>query len=144
MFIHYIKGFETVILVAKLDDLYYDDDNNNVVGSGSTSVTLRDLCCIHGNCSCSSLHSVLANLTSNVLINITTDVELFSIISIVKLSNVMITGHNYPTVNCNNSGGLHFISCYNCTIEGIIWKDVVLEVTLVLRIIELTPGLFFS
>ena len=122
LFIHNIEGFETVILVAELDDIYFDDDKDNVVGNGSTSITLKDLCCVTGNCSCSSLYSALANLTSNVLINITTDVELFSIIPIVNLSNIMITGQNYPTVNCNNSGGLHFLSCYNCTIEGITWE----------------------
>ena len=31
-------------------------------------------------------------------------------------------GHNNPTVYCNNYGGLHFISCYNCTIKGITWN----------------------
>ena len=25
-------------------------------------------------------------------------------------------------MNCNNSGGLYLMSCYNCTIEGITWK----------------------
>ena len=48
--------------------------------------------------------------------------ELSSIIPLVDLTNITITGHNNPTVNCNDSGGLHFISCYNCTIEGINWK----------------------
>ena len=80
------------------------------------------VCCIYGNCSCPSLYIALANLTSNVLINVTTDVELSSIISLVNLANITITGHNNPTVNCNNSGGLHFMSCYNCTIEGITWE----------------------
>ena len=124
LFIHYTEGFETVILVAELDNMYFDDDKDNVVGSGSTSVMFSDLCCVHGNCSCSSLYSALAILTSNIMINITTDVELSSSIPIVNLSNIMITGHghNYPTVHCNNSGGLHFISCNNCTIEGIIWE----------------------
>ena len=117
LFIYCSEGFETVILVAEVDD-----DKDNAVGSDSTSIMFRDLCCVHGNCSCSSLYSALANLTSNVLINITTDVELSSIIPIVNLSNIMIAGHNFPTVNCNNSGGLHFMSCYNCRIEGIIWE----------------------
>ena len=70
----------------------------------------------------SSLCNALDNLTSNVFINITTDVELSSIIPIVNLTNITISGHNNPTVYCNNSGGLHFISCYNCTIEGITWE----------------------
>ena len=33
-------------------------------------------CCIYENCSCNSLNDALDNLTSNVLINITTDVTL--------------------------------------------------------------------
>ena len=90
--------------------------------SGRTLNIFRRSCCIYGNCSCQSLYSALANLTSNVLINITTDVELSSIIQRVNLANITITGYNNPTVNCNNSGGLHFISCSNCTIEGITWK----------------------
>ena len=110
LFIHYIERFERVIVVAEsgVTDINFDD--------------VRGSCCVHGNFSCSSLYSALANLTSNVLINITTDVELSSIIPIVDLSNIMIIGHNYPIVNCNNSGGLHFMSCYNCTIEGITWE----------------------
>ena len=46
---------------------------------------------------------------------------LSSIILLVDLANITITGHNNPTVNCDGSGGLQFISCYNCTIEGITW-----------------------
>ena len=102
LFIQYVEG---VIVANKSDDR---DD--------------RIVCCTYGNCSCASLYSALANLTSNSLINIMTDVELSSIISLVDLANIAITGHNNPTVDCNNSGGIHFISCYNCTIEGITWK----------------------
>ena len=46
---------------------------------------------------------------------------LSSIVPLVDLTNITITGHNNPTVNCNISGGLHFISCRNCVIEGITW-----------------------
>ena len=103
LFIQYVEG--SVITVNKSDV-----HDNHVV------------CCIYGNCSCPSLHSALAHLTSNVVINVTTDVELSSIISLVNLVNITITGHNNPTVNCNNSGGLHFMSCYNSTIQGITWE----------------------
>ena len=80
------------------------------------------VCCIYGNCSCPSLYSALTNLTNNVLINITTDVELSSIIPLVDLATITITGHNNPTVDCNNSGGIQFMLCYNCTVEGITWE----------------------
>ena len=118
VFIQYIEGFDKVIVVTESRDDIIDQDETvtRTMRSG------RNSCCIYGNCSCQSLYSALANLTSNVLINIKTDVELSSIIQRVNLANVTITGYNNPTVNCNNSGGLHFISCNNCTIEGITWK----------------------
>ena len=96
----------------------------NATGSGSESHIFEDLLtlrCIYGKGFCPSLYTALANLTSIVLINITTDVELFSIIPLADLANITITGHNNPTVNCNSSGGLHIISCHNCIIEGITW-----------------------
>jgi len=129
LFIQYVKGIERVIIVTEsdvLDDLIRGDEGNNVRAKtkGSGSDPFRNSCCIYSNCSCPSLYNVLANynLTSNVLINITTDVKLPTIISLINLSNISIIGHNNPTVNCNNSGGLHFISCNNCTIEGITWE----------------------
>ena len=67
-------------------------------------------------------YNKLVHLTSNSLINITYDVTISSIIPLVGLSNITILGHNNPTVYCNNYGGLHFMSCNNCTIEGITWK----------------------
>ena len=121
LFIQYVEGFETVIVVSESDVIRYDKD---ILATGAIDNGLcvfENLCCIYGNCSCPSLYNALTNLTSNVLINITTDVVLSSIIPLVDLANITITGHNNPTVNCNDSGGLHFISCNNCTIEGITW-----------------------
>ena len=76
---------------------------------------------MYGNCSCNSLDYALANLTGNVLINITTDVTLSSLVKPSNLKSVSIVGHNNPTVNCTNIGGIHFISCHNCIIQGITW-----------------------
>ena len=128
--IHYTEGFERVIIVTEsdviIDDLFTDDNGDDIstraIGSGSALDTYTNPCCAYENCSCPSLYNALDNLTGNVLINITTDVELPSIIPIIGIFNIAITGHNSPIVYCNNSGGLHFISCYNCTIEGITWE----------------------
>ena len=110
----HVKGFEREIVVAK----------SNITHDSSDTETDYALCCVYGNCTCSSLYNALTNLTSNTLVNITTDVKLSSIISIpADLVNISITGHNNPIVYCNNSGGLHFVSCHNCTIAGIIWKQ---------------------
>ena len=126
----YIEGFERVIVVTEsdvtTDILFSDDDGDGVtaraIGSGSDSNTFKKSCCVYGYCSCPTLYNAIANLTSSVIINVTADVELSSIIPIVGLSNIAITGYNNPTVYCNNSGGLHFMSCDNCTIEGITWE----------------------
>ena len=66
-------------------------------------------------------HNALTNLTNNSVINITTNVELLQIITVVGFTNISITGHNDSIVNCKNRGGLSIALCYNCTIEGIIW-----------------------
>ena len=68
------------------------------------------------------LYNKLVHLTNNSLINITNDITLSSIIRLVGHSNITILGHNSPTVYCNIYGGLHLMSCYNCTIEGIRWE----------------------
>ena len=72
----------------------------------------------YGDC---LFHDALVNLTNNTVINITTNVELLQIIKVVGFANISITGHNNPIVNCKNHGGLHIVSCNNCTIEGITW-----------------------
>ena len=115
----FIQGSERVIA----DEITNDEGvlATSAVDSANDSYISDNSCCVNGYCSCLSLNNVLANLTSNVLVNITTDVMLSSIITLVDLVNITITGYNNPTVNCNNSGGLHVISCDNCTIEGIAW-----------------------
>ena len=129
LFIQYIEGFDRVIVVNGSDipdDLISHDEDTlaaSATGSGSGSYAFDNSCCIYGNCSCPSLYNALTSLTSSVLINITTDMVLSSIIPLLDLANITITGHNNPTVNCNNSGGLLFISCHNCTIEGVTWDE---------------------
>ena len=97
--------------------------DTRAVSESNQSGIFSNLCCVYGNCSCTSLYTALVNLISNVLINITTDVKLFgSIISLDGLAIISIVGHDNPAVHCNNYRGIHFTSCYNCTIEGITWE----------------------
>ena len=51
--------------ILAISSMRYDE------GSGEGDIS--PYCCVHGNCSCNSLDHVLANLASNVLINIMTD-----------------------------------------------------------------------
>ena len=103
--IKFVNGNQTIVHV------------NELLGEAR----INTFCCVYGNCSCSYLDYALANLTSNVLINITTDVILSSLTKPSNLENVSVVGHNNPTVNCTDVGGIHFTFCHNCIIQGIIW-----------------------
>ena len=113
-------------------------NNEDFITSGEDDNGL--ICCVYGNCSCSSLDHALANLTSNVLINITTDVTLSSFVTVSDLENVSIVGHNNPTVNCRNVGGIHLTFCNNCIIQGITWDGCGTETI----DHDIKPGLKFS
>ena len=79
-------------------------------------------CCVYGNCPCGSLDQALANLTNNILINITTDVTLSSFIKVSGIENITIIGHNKPTVNYTYfGGGMHFTFCHSLIIQAITW-----------------------
>ena len=111
-----VSGIQCIVHVSESVSC---DDNFSYNGSGEGDN--GSVCCVYGNCTCCSLDHALAKLTSNVLINITTDVMLSSLIERSDLENISIIGHNNPTVILKNDGGVHFTSCYNCIIEGIIW-----------------------
>ena len=102
--VNYVVANQRIVHVSKLTG-----------GEGNST------CCVYGNCSCGSLDHALANLTSNVLINITTDVTLSSLVTVSDLENVSIIGHDNPTVNCMVFGGIHLNFCYNCIFQGIVW-----------------------
>ena len=110
-------GNQRIVYVSEL--IISDDEDFITSGEDDNS----HICCVYGNCSCNSLDHALANLTSNVLINITTDVTLSSIINVSKVENVTMIGHNNPTVNCKSFGGIHFTFCHNCIIQGITWDE---------------------
>ena len=106
--VQFVDGNQKIVCVSKDSTASGEDDNSHI-------------CCVYGNCSCNSLDHALANLTSNVLINITTDVTLSSLVKVSDIENVTIIGHNNPTVNCKSVGGIHFTFCHNCIIQGITW-----------------------
>ena len=104
----------TVYVIEPFSD---DEDTVNNSGDGSGIDDNIPLCCKYYL----SFDDALYNLTSNVLLNVTTDVMLTSYIKILNPENVLIIGHNNPTVNCKGVGGIHFIFCHNCIIQGITW-----------------------
>ena len=114
--VQYVEGNQKIVHV---NELISDGEGFFASANGEDDNSLL-VCCVYGNCSCNSLHLALAHLTSNILINITTDVMLSSLIKTSHLENVSIIGHSNPTVNCT-SGGIHLTFCHNCVIQGITW-----------------------
>ena len=106
-----------------------DKDYSNTLGSGSdqgifSNESINDVNCdlYTSNYSDCSFHHKLVNLTNNGLVIITDDVMLLSVVPLIGLKNVAIIGNDNPTVNCNETGGIHLDDCHNCTIMGITWK----------------------
>ena len=99
-----------------------ESSGDGSVGSGNGQSILTIDRGLFTNFSDCALDHQLGNLTSKGLINITADMMLLSIVSLVGLENVSIIGHDNPTVNCDNVGGIYFDNCHNCTIIGITWE----------------------
>jgi len=90
---------------------------NTAGGSDNTT------CCVNGECVCTSLSTALLYITSNTVVDITSEsVTLEDNIKMGSgdLNNITITG-NGATIMCNNSGGVYCESCDNVVIEGITW-----------------------
>ena len=114
-----VDGNQRIIQVS-CEELFTKDDDFFSNGS-SDGEGLK--CCVYENYSCNSLDDALDNLTSssNVLINITTDVMLSFITPVHNVENISIIGHNNPTVHYRSIGGIHFTYCNNCVIQDITW-----------------------
>ena len=112
--VQYASGNQRIVHVSQSIS-----DDENFITSGEDDN--NHICCVYGSCSCNSLDHALTYLTSNVLINITTDVTLSSLAKVSDIENVTIIGHNNPTVNCKDFGRIHLNICNNCIIQGITW-----------------------
>ena len=110
-----------ILVIVLLLILIQDVTGVEVESSGEGSTTGSGQSTFSNDSNC-SFHHELANLTSNGLITIMTDVMLLSIVPLVGLENILIIGHDNPTVNCDNTGGIHFDNCHNCTTTGITWE----------------------
>jgi len=95
-------------------------DATTNTGNGNDQNQLA--CCVNGNCTFHSFEDALGNVTNNVVIDIKTSVVLSSSFTLENFNNILIKSHTNATVLCTNGGNLHFVSCNNVTIEGIIWQ----------------------
>ena len=119
-----IKG-TTKVMPDDLSDTSHNSSDDFNSGSGDLTERGQDKlpCCVSGNFTFYSIADILNNISSNnTIVNITTDVELFSNVTLEGRENIMIIGHRNPVVKCNDVGAVKFISCKNITIEGIQWE----------------------
>ncbi|XP_065895117.1 uncharacterized protein [Dysidea avara] len=117
----------TNMMLDDLSDTSQNRSDDIVSGSGDLNERDQDKprpsCCVSGNFTFHSIDEILNNISSNnTIVNIPTDVELSSIVTLEGLENIMITGHRNPVVKCNDVGAVKLISCKNITIEGIQWE----------------------
>jgi len=78
---------------------------------------------VENNCKLHSLDEAISYVSDNSVINITLPYALLlSRVSITNLSNIIITGHDFPEVDCKHTGALECINCSNITIKNIKWK----------------------
>ena len=101
-----------------------DKDRNRDQGDTSSGAGDSRKCCgvpSNSTATCETFTLALRNLKNNTLVNVTRNVALDSFEALVNLEFVTIIGHNNPTVNCSNEGGLKLSTCRNCVIEGITW-----------------------
>ena len=102
------------------DDVY----SNTSSGSGHNDTDVFDANDkSHDSKSDAYVQHKFDSLVSNEVINIMMDVYLLAVVLIRDLQNISIIGHNNPTVNCDNAGGIHFERCHNCTITGITLEN---------------------
>ena len=94
---------------------------SNETGSAYNQDMLQS--CISGSYPCYCFADLLVNVSSNATICVTTDMVLSSVMELTYLKNIAIIGYNNPTVQCGYSGGLHFASCHDVVIAGIIWNE---------------------
>ena len=126
LFIQHVEAGSkgTVVITVSEEDEYMKPSGSGDLGYGS-GISQDEIspCCTTGNCTCDSFLHVLVSLTDNVMVYITTDVVLSSIVPIVGVENITILGYNNPTVYCNDNGGVKVSSCNNIIVEGIVWKN---------------------
>lgn len=80
-------------------------------------------CCLKGECPCSLLATALQRMTSNTVVNITSQsVALNSTVTmgLGHLTNITISG-NGAIIMCNDSGSVCCDWCNNMIIDGVVW-----------------------
>ena len=108
-------------------ELYFNCSYDVIVDSNGT-VTCNGIkafpICTNDICFCKNIDHALAdlNMSDSTVIRLTKNMILYSIVVLKNVTNFTMIGYNELSVTCSNNGGLYFISCHECTFEGITWS----------------------
>ena len=114
--------FTTCVLIC-LIILTNQQVHCKVITINTTGGSDSNVCCVKGECPCSSLSTALHSMTNNTVINITSQsVTLHGKVTMGSghLTNITITG-NAATIMCNSSGSVQCDWCSDVIIERITW-----------------------
>ena len=101
------------------------------VGSNKVIIINNDgnksaVCCVEGNCSCSSLFEAFNGINNSTIVIITSESVKLDNHSVIETpaikSNITITGNN-TTIKCNNTGSVRIVNSLNFVIKGITWDQ---------------------
>ena len=108
-----------VLLLLELHCQLAYSRNITISDDGNSS----DICCVDGQCDCSSLYQALQKIKSDTtIINITSSqVFLPTNVIISDHSTIDILGNNDTVITCNQTGYVTFLNCKNVSISGITW-----------------------
>jgi len=111
---------------ARSDNAVYPDTDTKdfLIGSGSDEANVS--CCSTGDYTFYSIFDGLNNITSNIIITISTDVLLSSKVIIEGIYTITIIGHGNPIVNCNNFVSVKFFSSAMSPLKASNGRGVVL------------------
>jgi len=118
MFVKVLWSFFASLAITRITSLAYCKVIIVKATDRGITACTRDYNCTGRNY---SFDSLLKDLISNTILNITTDVILSSNIYLSNLQNLSIFGQMNPAIRCINDGRFHIFSCHNCVIEGIAW-----------------------
>ena len=96
--------------------------HSKVIIINTTGGSDNTICCVDGECDCSSLSTALNKINGSTTVNITSKSLLLDHDIFVETNreDITIIG-NGVTIMCNYSWSVYFMSCCNVVLEGIIW-----------------------
>ena len=116
------------VLIILMITLASQNVQSKVITVNTSGGNESTVCCVDGKCPCSSLSAALQNVTSNTIINITSEeITLKDNITMVSanVKDITITSQIFTNITCY-SNTTYCDSCDDVTVSGITWRNCIL------------------